>query len=114
MSDTALLIRKAARAELQRRRSLQDVKAEAEADLLAFGRLIWPVLEPATPLIEGWVLRALCDLLMAISDGHHQRVIINIPPGTGKSLWLNVILPAWEWGPQNMPHLRYISASYSQ
>jgi predicted phage terminase large subunit-like protein len=31
-----------------------------------------------------------------------------------KSLLTNVFFPAWEWGPRNMPHLRYICASHSQ
>jgi hypothetical protein len=30
-----------------------------------------------------------------------------------KSLLVNVFWPAWEWGPCNMPHLRYVSFSYS-
>lgn len=93
---------------------MQRAKVRAEEDLFEFGKLLWHVLEPATPLVEGWPLRVLCDMLMAVTDGHHQRVIINLPPGSGKSLWLNVLWPAWEWGPNNMAHLRYISASYSQ
>lgn len=103
-----------ARQEIARRERIKRLKEACEADLFTFGREFWHVLEPATPLIDGWVIRDLCRLLMAITDGHHQRVIINIPPGTGKSLWLNVIWPAFEWGPSNMAHLRYISASYSQ
>jgi len=31
-----------------------------------------------------------------------------------KSLILNVFWPAWEWGPRNMPHLRYVCAAHSQ
>lgn len=100
--------------EINRRKRLEAQKEACEADLFEFGRLVWPILEPANPLTEGWALRTLCDVLMAVTDGHHQKVIFNIPPGSGKSLWLNVIWPAWEWGPQNMPHLRYLSASYSQ
>ena len=30
-----------------------------------------------------------------------------------KSLMTNVFWPAWEWGPRNMPHLRYVCASHS-
>ena len=99
---------------LLRREELEKQKARCEEDLLYFGRMFWHVLEPASPLVEGWVLRTLCDVLMSITDGHHQRVLFNIVPGSGKSLWLNVIWPAWEWGPSDMPHLRYLSASYSQ
>ena len=31
-----------------------------------------------------------------------------------KSLLVGVFWPAWEWGPKNLPHLRYVCASYSQ
>lgn len=102
-----------ARIELARRERLVEQKDEAETDLLAFIRMFWHVLEPEKPLIEGWVLDCLCDVLMAITDGHMTRVCINVPPGSMKSSLLNVLWPAWEWGPQNMPHLRYLSASYS-
>lgn len=51
--------------------------------------------------------------MMAITDGHMTRVCINVPPGSGKSALLNVFWPAWEWGPQNLAHLRYLSVSYS-
>lgn len=88
-------------------------KDEAERDLLAFVRMVWPILEPNTPLVEGWVLDCMCDVLMAVSEGALTRVCINVPPGSGKSNLLNVIWPAWEWGPLNRPHLRYLNASYS-
>ena len=81
--------------------------------MLSFLRMIWPILEPGRPLVEGWLLDALCDCLMALADGHQTRMSINVPPGSMKSTLLNIILPAWEWGPQNRPWLRYISVSYS-
>lgn len=103
----------AAQAELDRRAKDISRKEEAEASLLAFVRMFWRVLEPDTKLIEGWVLDALCETLMAITDGHITRICINVPPGSMKSSLLNVLWPAWEWGPQNMPHLRYLSVSYN-
>lgn len=106
-------VQQAARAELDRRRRLAEQKEEAESDLLSFVRMFWRTLEPETPLIEGWLLDLLCDTLMAISDGHLTRVCINVPPGSGKSALLNIFWPAWEWGPQNLAHLRYLSVSYS-
>jgi hypothetical protein len=39
-----------------------------------------------------------------------NRLLINVPPGFMKSLLTDV---AWEWGPCNMPHMRYIAFSYS-
>ena len=99
--------------EISRRAKLKQTKADCEVDLLSFVRAFWHILEPETPLVEGWTLAALCDILMAVTDGHLTRLIINVPPGFMKSLMLNVFWPAWEWGPQDMAHLRYLSASYS-
>lgn len=113
MTNVATTIRDKARAEQERRRRLLELKRECEEDLCTFVRTFWHVLEPETPLVEGWPLEGLCDLLMAVTDGHHTRLIINVPPGFMKSLTLNVFWPAWEWGPCDKSHLRYISASYS-
>lgn len=106
-------LRRRARIERERRKRLAEDKDAAEEDLLAFVRLMWRALEPATPLVLGWPLEALADALMAVSDGHIMRLLINIFPGACKSSMLNVFFPAWEWGPRRKPHLRYISASYT-
>jgi predicted phage terminase large subunit-like protein len=111
--STSEAVREAAKAELARRRKILSMAKDAEDDLLCFVRLFWRVLEPEKKLIEGWVLDCLCDVLMAVTDGHLNRVNINVVPGSMKSSLLNCLWPAWEWGPQNMPWLRYLSASYS-
>ncbi len=56
----------------------------------------------------------MCDHLEAVSRGDIDRLLINIPPGTMKSLTTNVFFPAWEWGPRKMPSTRYVCTSYSQ
>lgn len=71
------------------------------------------MLEPQTPLIDGWPLEATCQHLEAITDGEIVRFLENVPPGFMKSLLVNVFWPAWEWGPMNLPHKRYVSFSYS-
>jgi hypothetical protein len=84
--------------------------------LLQFVRYFWHSLEPKTrPLIEGWPLEAICDHLEAMTFGDipSNRLLINVPPGFMKSLLVDVFWPAWEWGPCNMPHMRYIAFSYS-
>lgn len=113
MSKITAQMLKAAKAELRRREERAALKADCEKDLMAFVEAFWPVVEPATPLIKGWVLEAMCDVLMAAADGHLHRICINVPPGSMKSTMLNVFYPAWLWGAQNKPHLRFISASYS-
>lgn len=83
--------------------------------LIEFVRYFWPVLEPQTPLVDGWPLEAICSHLEAITFGDFEknRLLINVPPGFMKSLLANVFWPAWEWGPMDMPHLRYVTFSYS-
>lgn len=65
-------------------------------------------------MIEGWPLEAICDHLEAVSRGEILRLLVNVPPGMTKSLTTNVFWPAWEWGPQRRPELRYVTASYAQ
>jgi hypothetical protein len=84
--------------------------------LLNFVRYFWHTLEPKTrALVEGWPLEAICLHLEALTFGDipSNRLLMNVPPGFMKSLLVNVFWPAWEWGPCDMPYMRYISFSYS-
>lgn len=71
----------------------------------------WPLVEPAMPLRPGWHIDAICDHLQAVSDGHIQRLLVNIPPGLGKSILVSVLWPAWVWA--RRPGWRSIFSSYS-
>ena len=68
--------------------------------LADFAKLAWHVLEPSTPLRWGWALDAICQHLEAVTKGEIKRLLMNVPPGTMKSLLTGVIFPAWEWGPK--------------
>ncbi|WP_406853504.1 phage terminase large subunit [Alsobacter sp. KACC 23698] len=95
--------------------SLRAVRKElAERKLAQFIRLAWPVIEPGQPYVHGWHIDAVCEHLEAITYGHISRLLINVPPGTMKSLAAGVFWPAWEWGPKNRPSTRYVAASHSQ
>ena len=94
--------------EAQRR-----IERKRHKSLLAFIKDFWHVLEPQTKLVDGWPLQALCQHLEAITAGEITRILINVPPGFMKSLVTDVFWPAWEWGPMNLPHLRYVAFSYS-
>jgi hypothetical protein len=116
-------------AEEQRRRRESREHAAIERDfeklrrqqtgrggLLNFVRYFWHTLEPKTrALVEGWPLEAICLHLEALTFGDipSNRLLMNVPPGFMKSLLVNVFWPAWEWGPCDMPYMRYISFSYS-
>lgn len=87
--------------------------------LAGFVREAWPILEPKNLYVHGWHIDVLCVHLEAITYGRYleagldNRLLINVPPGTMKSLLVSVLWPAWEWGPAGMPWLRYLSTSYS-
>jgi len=96
-------------------------RADAEASLSEFIRQAWHVIEPGQPYIHGWHIDFICAHLEAVTDGlqfddgaYYNRLLVNVPPGTMKSLTIGVFWPAWEWGPRNMPHMRYVCASHSQ
>ncbi len=91
-------------------------KYEAEQKLLNFMIMMWHVLEPGRELILNWPLEAICECLEAVTHGEldGRGLLMNVPPGFTKSLSTNVFWPAWEWGPKDLPWMRYISASYSE
>lgn len=82
--------------------------------LAEFAKRAWHVLEPATKLKWGWALDAICAHLEAVTRGEIHRLLMNVPPGTMKSLLTGVIWPAWEWGPQGMPQKRFLATAHKQ
>lgn len=105
---------------LQRRMKLSEfellaVEREYCARSLAnFARRAWPVLEPSTDLKWGWAVEAICEHLESVTRGETTRLLMNVPPGTMKSLLTSVIWPAWEWGPQGKAPLRYLGTAHKQ
>jgi predicted phage terminase large subunit-like protein len=95
-------------------------KRKCEMSLAAFVRAAWHVIEPTQPYVHGWHIDFICAHLEAITRGelnddgtYYNRLLANVPPGTMKSLLIGVFWPAWEWGPRNMPSMRYVCASHS-
>jgi predicted phage terminase large subunit-like protein len=82
--------------------------------LSEFAKRAWHVLEPAAELKWGWVLDAICEHLEAVTKGEINRLLVNVPPGSMKSLLTGVIWPAWEWGPRNMPEMRFVSTAHEE
>lgn len=89
-------------------------REECENSLLAFSKYVWPVVEPAIEMVQGWVLEAICEHLEAVERGDIKRLLINVPPGFSKSLLTDVFFPAWLWGPKRQPWLRFLCAAYSE
>lgn len=110
MNTTTIKRRRELLEELKRRREDRSLVGESLAE---FSRRAWPVLEPVTPIKWGWCLDAICEHLEAVTNGEITHLVMNVPPGSMKSLLTSVFWPAWEWGPRNLPHHRIISTSHS-
>lgn len=96
-------------------------KRLCEESLSEFIRRAWHVVEPSRAYSHNWHIDLVCEHLEAISrevilpgDDYYNRLLVNIPPGTMKSLTIAVFWPAWEWGPFGRPDLRIVSTSYSE
>lgn len=110
------------RAEIARReaeRQRLDVARNAEAirarcqTLAGFVREAWHVLEPRARYVHSWHIDAICKHLEAVTSGLITRLLINVPPGSMKSLLVSVLWPAWEWGPKDMRSMRYLATAFN-
>ncbi len=96
---------------------IEQLEAEREycsRSLFNFMKRAWPTLEAGQNLKIGWILQAISEHLEAVHSGEINRLLINVPFGTMKSLLTGVLFPAWEWGPKNMPHLKILAASHER
>lgn len=65
-------------------------------DLAYFVKRAWSLVE-TEPFVSNWHIRLVCKYLEALTCGDIDRCVINIPPGSSKSLLTGVFWPAWEW-----------------
>jgi predicted phage terminase large subunit-like protein len=86
---------------------------ECSTSLMAFCRWAWPIIDPGTPLVGGYVMDAIALHLEAVFYGSIKRLLITVPPGCSKSTLTSVCYPLWVWGPQERPWYRFVNASYS-
>lgn len=94
---------------------LLEVERElCKRSLAEFAKRAWHVLEPAAELKWGWALDAICLHLEAVTDGRITRLLMNVPPGSMKSLLTGVIWPAWEWGPKALPEMRFVGTAHEE
>lgn len=93
------------------RQKRQAIEAECKT-LIGFIRHAWGVLEPGRELKDGWAIQAICEHLEAVTNGDILRLLMNVPPGSMKSLTTGVFWPAWEWTKD--PAKRFISTAHKQ
>lgn len=90
----------------------EGIRARCQT-LSGFVREAWHVLEPNATYVHNWHIDAVCDHLEAVTDGRINRLLINVPPGSMKSLLVSVMWQAWEWGPKGLRSLRYLSTAFN-
>lgn len=102
-------------AEAERERVARDAELIRDRcrSLSGFVREAWHVLEPTARYAHNWHIDAICDHLEAVTDGSINRLLINVPPGSSKSLLVSVMFQAWEWGPCGLASQRYLTTSFN-
>lgn len=104
------------RAEEKARRGVERdaVKIRKKCETLAgFVREAWHIMEPDAVYVHSWHIDAICTHLEAVTHGRINRLLINVPPGSMKSLLVSVFWPAWEWS-QGFASYRYIATAFSE
>jgi hypothetical protein len=91
----------------------ERAKQSARGGLYHFVKYFWKTVEPNTSMVDGWCLLAICRHLEAIHYRDITRLLMNVPPGSMKSLITNVFYPAWAWSAGGKPGERFLSFSYA-
>lgn len=73
-----------------------DRKLVEKGGLYDFVEMSWHVVEPSN-FVGNWHLGLICEHLEAVSLNQIDRLIINQPPSTGKSILTGVFWNVWEW-----------------
>ena len=79
------------------------------ADFMVFVESVFETLEPGTPFQDNWHLHAIAYQLRRVDAGDERRLIVNVPPRSGKSILISVAYPAWRLG--HDPRVRIICVS---
>ncbi|MEI6805579.1 MAG: phage terminase large subunit [Myxococcaceae bacterium] len=76
-----------------------------------FVQIAFHQIEPAREFLNNWHIDAICEHLEAVTKGDITRLVINVPPGSMKSLLACVFWPAWVW--THKPYTKWIYGSYA-
>lgn len=87
-------------------------RLRCQNSLHEFVRQAWPNIEGDNPFIDGWWIQAICEHLEAVFRGEIPKLMINVPPRTGKTSIISIMWPAW--GFVNDPSVKFLYSSYAQ
>ncbi len=89
-----------------------ELYRDACRTLYGFVRTFWGIVEPAAPFSDNWHIGATCEFLEAWYRREFSNGVLNMPPGTGKSLLVDVMLDAWVWSLE--PGHRFLCCAYDE
>jgi predicted phage terminase large subunit-like protein len=81
-----------------------------------FLRYFWPVVS-SDPFQDNWHIQLICSELQLMAERVAERIvspydlIINVPPGSTKTMTCAIMFPVWCW--TQWSWMRFITASYS-
>jgi predicted phage terminase large subunit-like protein len=100
-----------------------DAAIAAERELCrrsfaSFVRRAWPYVDPSA-YVHGRHIAMIAEHLHAMAlgrlqPGRSQRLLVNVPPRHSKSTIVDILWPAWCWGPGGLPHLRFLFTSHRE
>src|SRR3954468_18596218 len=85
------------------------VKAHGLYGLL---KICWPIICPAEVYKDGPHIEQVCLHVEAALLGLVRRLIIEVPPGSLKSVIASVIANAYAWGPLGRPSKKFLYVAY--
>lgn len=77
----------------------------------AFVEAAWEIVEPGVPFVPGIHIDAVCLHLQACYERKIKKLVVNVPPRTGKSSLISVLFPCWVWA--NNPAEKFLTGSYA-
>ncbi len=83
----------------------------AEISFYEFYKQGWKAVEQSTPFIDNWHIQAIAEHLEACFRRDIKRLLVNIPPRTGKSNIFSIFFPAWVW--IHDKEAKFLFASYA-
>lgn len=96
----------------RKRTTFDSLVTSNNKNFLEFLQKVFYTINPGYDFINSWHIQLMSEYLKTIEDGNINRLIVNVPPRSLKSLCISVAWPAWILGID--PTKKIIVASYTK
>jgi predicted phage terminase large subunit-like protein len=93
-------------------KSIREYRTILRRSLYSFIHRVFLTINPGIVFIPNWHLEAIAYYLTLVAEGRIKRLIITLPPRSGKSISASVAFVAWLLGLD--PRAQIVCASYGQ